>query len=82
MAEESVKKDDRIIIDPPPPKPERRLPKPEFVEEEAGRLDPSKEDPAMTDHYGSFPVWMLKLINAVTPDSLLKKDPPKKKYRV
>jgi hypothetical protein len=82
MAEETVKKDEKIIISPPPPKPQIRHREPEFVEEETGHLDPTKEDPGMTDHYGSFPVWMLKLINAVTPDSLLTKEPSKKKYRV
>jgi len=82
MAEESTKKDEKIIIDPSPPKPQRQRPKPEFVEEEAAHMDPNKEDPAMMDSYGSFPVWLLRLINAVTPDSLISKKPSKKKYRV
>jgi hypothetical protein len=41
---------------------------------------PQKEEPALLESYGSFPVWALKLINAVTPDFLITKSPaPKRK---
>lgn len=82
MAEEKENKDSKIIIDTPPPKPQRILPKPEFLEEETGRLDPRKEDPGMMESYGTFPVWMLKGIQMLTPDALVQKNPTKKKYRV
>ena len=38
-----------------------------------------KEDPGFMESIGSFPVWMLKIIDAVTPDFLIKKTPPRKK---
>jgi hypothetical protein len=40
---------------------------------------PSKEDPGLFESIGSFPVWMLKIIDIVTPDFLIKKVPPQKK---
>ncbi|QPJ60357.1 MAG: hypothetical protein G3M70_07950 [Candidatus Nitronauta litoralis] len=40
------------------------------------------EDPGMMESVGSFPCWMLKLIDTVTPDSLRTKEPPKKNYRI
>lgn len=40
------------------------------------------EDPGMLETVGSFPVWMLKLIDQVTPDLLRTKEPPKKNYRI
>ncbi len=40
---------------------------------------PPKPEPRLFDTVGSFPVWLLKIIEALTPDSLLKKSPPKKK---
>ncbi|CAI2717339.1 hypothetical protein [Nitrospina watsonii] len=82
MAEGNENKDSKIIIDTPPPKPQVIRPKPEFLEEEAGHLDPKKEDPGMMESYGSFPVWMLKGIQMLTPDILVQKSPTKKKYRV
>lgn len=37
----------------------------------------------LLESYGSFPVWMLKLIHLLTPDFLISKTPPKKKnYRI
>ncbi|MEC7641617.1 MAG: hypothetical protein VYC17_05615 [Nitrospinota bacterium] len=33
----------------------------------------------LTDSYGSFPVWMLKIIHSVTPDFLIQKKQPKNK---
>ena len=38
----------------------------------------SKEDPGIMESIGSFPVWMLKIIDVVTPDFLIKKAPPQK----
>ncbi|MEO2043216.1 MAG: hypothetical protein ABGX43_01325 [Nitrospinaceae bacterium] len=39
-----------------------------------------KKEPGLWESYGSFPVWSLKLINAVTPDFLITKSPvPKRK---
>ncbi len=40
------------------------------------------EDPGMMESVGSFPCWMLKIIDTVTPDSLRTKEPPKKNYRI
>ena len=38
-----------------------------------------KEDPGLMESIGSFPVWMLKIIDVITPDFLIKKTPPPKK---
>jgi len=38
----------------------------------------SKEDPGFMESIGSFPVWMLKIIDLITPDFLIKKAPPQK----
>ena len=41
------------------------------------------EEPGIMDSYGSFPVWMLRLIQLITPSFLISKTPPKKKdYRI
>ncbi|MGV7222713.1 MAG: hypothetical protein ACQ9MH_14445 [Nitrospinales bacterium] len=37
------------------------------------------EEPGLTDSYGSFPVWMLKIINALTPEILQEPSKPVKK---
>jgi hypothetical protein len=37
------------------------------------------EEPALTDSYGSFPVWMLKIIDAITPEVLQEPPTPEKK---
>lgn len=43
----------------------------------------SVEEPGLLDSFGTFPVWMLKLIQLITPNSLISKTPPeKKKYRL
>jgi len=54
----------------------------------------TREDPKKTpdgeggelgilESYGSFPVWMLRLIQLITPSFLVSKTPPKKKnYRI
>ena len=38
-----------------------------------------KEEPGLMESYGSFPVWTLKLIDALTPEFLISKEPLKKK---
>ena len=38
----------------------------------------NKKDPGFMESIGSFPVWMLKIIDAITPDFLIKKVPPRK----
>ncbi len=40
---------------------------------------PPRNEPRLFDSIGSFPVWLLKIIEALTPDSLISKTPPKKK---
>jgi len=43
----------------------------------------SAEEPGLLDSFGTFPVWMLKIIQLITPNSLISKNPPeKKKYRL
>jgi len=43
----------------------------------------STEEPGLLDSFGTFPVWMLKIIQLITPSSLISKSPPeKKKYRL
>ncbi len=36
-------------------------------------------EPGIMESYGSFPVWLLKIIQLVTPSFLISKTPPKKK---
>jgi hypothetical protein len=38
----------------------------------------SREDPGIMESIGSFPVWMLRIIDMITPDFLIKKPPPRK----
>ena len=38
-----------------------------------------KEEPGLMESYGSFPVWSLKLIDAITPEILISKEPVEKK---
>jgi hypothetical protein len=40
------------------------------------------QEPGLFESIGSFPVWLLKLIQIVTPDFLISKNPPKKNYRI
>jgi len=41
------------------------------------------EGPGIMENYGSFPMWLLKIIQLITPDFLISKTPPKKKnYRI
>ncbi len=37
-----------------------------------------KEEPGLMESYGSFPVWSLKLIDALTPEFLISKSPAEK----
>ena len=37
-----------------------------------------KEEPGLMESYGSFPVWSLKLIDALTPEFLISKEPIEK----
>ena len=52
------------------------------MEENQNRQDlpqkESREDPGIMESIGSFPVWMLKVIDVITPDFLIKKVPPRK----
>ena len=38
-----------------------------------------KKEPGLMESYGSFPVWTLKLIDALTPEFLISKKPVEKK---
>ena len=51
------------------------------VEKEKNSSDISeqKDEPRLMESYGSFPVWSLKLINALTPEFLISKEPVEKK---
>ncbi len=37
------------------------------------------QEPGLLDTVGSFPVWLLKIIQFFTPESLITKTPPPKK---
>ncbi len=37
------------------------------------------KEPGLFETIGSFPVWLIRIIQALTPDSLISKTPPKKK---
>jgi hypothetical protein len=51
----------------------------EETENSDGVLQNSKKnDPALMESIGSFPVWMLKTIDLITPNFLIKKTPPRK----
>ena len=52
------------------------------TDEESGgtRQKPApREEPGLGEYYGSFPVWLLKIIDFFTPESLISKSPPEKK---
>ena len=38
-----------------------------------------KEEPGLMESYGSFPVWSLKLIDTLTPEFLISKEPIEKR---
>ena len=48
-------------------------------EKKASDNPEKKEEPGMMESYGSFPVWSLKLIDAITPEFLISKKPVEKK---
>ncbi len=46
-------------------------------------LNTESKEPGILDNYGTFPVWLLKMIQLITPSFLISKTPPKKKdYRI
>lgn len=47
--------------------------------EKADPSAPQADELGLFDSYGSFPVWLLRIIDMLTPDALIKKTPPKKK---
>jgi hypothetical protein len=56
--------------------------KTEPSKEEKKEGEEIKKELGMMDYYGSFPVWMLKGIQLITPDVLITKTPtPKPKVR-
>jgi hypothetical protein len=46
---------------------------------EISEVPEQKEELGLMDSYGSFPVWTLKLIDALTPEFLISKEPVEKK---
>ena len=48
-------------------------------EKKASDNPEKKEEPGMMESYGSFPVWSLKLIDALTPEFLISKEPIEKR---
>ena len=48
-------------------------------EKNSSDLSAQKEEPGLMESYGSFPVWSLKLIDAITPGFLISKEPVQKK---
>ena len=48
-------------------------------EKNSSDISEQKEEPRLMESYGSFPVWSLKLIDAITPEFLISKEPVEKK---
>ena len=48
-------------------------------EKKASDNHEQKEEPGLMESYGSFPVWSLKLIDALTPAFLISKEPIEKR---
>ena len=48
-------------------------------EKKASENPEQKEEPGLMESYGSFPVWSLKLIDALTPEFLISKGPIEKR---
>ena len=48
-------------------------------EKNSSDISEQKGEPRLMESYGSFPVWSLKLINALTPEFLISKEPVEKK---
>jgi hypothetical protein len=59
---------------------EAKAPAAAVPEKESGK--DSADEPGLMDTVGSFPYFILKVINTVTPDFLRTKEPPKKNYRI
>jgi hypothetical protein len=56
---------------------------PETREDQNKAPETKGGEPGILENYGSFPVWMLRLIQLITPSFLISKTPPKKKdYRI
>ncbi len=49
------------------------------TEKKASDNNEQKEEPGLMESYGSFPVWSLKLIDALTPEFLISKEPIEKR---
>lgn len=43
---------------------------------ETGKISQPREEPGLFDTIGSFPVWMLRIIDFLTPAFLIKRPPP------
>ena len=48
-------------------------------EKNSFNISEQKKEPGLMESYGSFPVWSLKLIDAITPEFLISKEPVEKK---
>ena len=48
-------------------------------EKNSSDISEQKDEPTLMESYGSFPVWSLKLIDAITPEFLISKEPVEKK---
>ena len=48
-------------------------------EKNTSDISEQKDEPRLMESYGSFPVWSLKLIDALTPEFLISKEPVEKK---
>ena len=48
-------------------------------EKNSSDISEEKEEPRLRESYVSFPVWSLKLIDAITPEFLISKEPVDKK---
>ena len=49
------------------------------TEKKASKNPVEKDEPGLMESYGSFPVWSLKLIDALTPEFLISKKPIEKR---
>ena len=48
-------------------------------EKNSSDISEQKDEPRLMESYGSFPVWSLKLIDALTQEFLISKEPVEKK---
>ena len=48
-------------------------------EKNSSNISAQKKEPGLMESYGSFPVWSLKLIDALTPEFLISKEPIEKR---